>query len=82
MNAGHILAEYKDRAVQKQLETINLPFTTETPNGQALQLFKAESAMRTKAERRYVGMIECLLRSFTYNKHAKLFISYTYLNAD
>jgi Family of unknown function (DUF6540) len=37
VNASFISAEDKDRAVQKQLEAINLPFTTETPNAQALQ---------------------------------------------
>ena len=37
VNAGLIPAEDKDRAVRKQLEVIDLPFTTETPNVQVLQ---------------------------------------------
>jgi hypothetical protein len=37
VTAGLITTEYKDRAVQKQLEAISSPFRTETPNAQALQ---------------------------------------------
>jgi len=37
VNASLILSQDKDMVVQKQLEAINSPFTTETPNAQALQ---------------------------------------------
>jgi hypothetical protein len=37
MNVGLITEKQRDAAVQKQLTAVSTPFTTETPNSQALQ---------------------------------------------